>query len=64
MLDQLLAGETDYTKLVPDAWKQTHPEAIREHRVEEARYNADHKQLTRAKRIIAAKKKREQTNGQ
>jgi transposase len=64
VLDQLLAGETDYAKLVPDVWKLSHPEAIREHRVEEARYKADRKQLTRAKRIIAAKKKREQTKGQ
>jgi hypothetical protein len=29
VLDRLLAGETDYTKLLPDVWKQEHPEAIR-----------------------------------
>ncbi len=32
VLDRLLAGETDYTKLLPDVWKQEHPEAIRTYR--------------------------------
>lgn len=59
VLDQLLAGETDYTKLLPDSWKQEHPEAIRTYREEETRYKADRKQLTRARRIIAAKLKRQ-----
>jgi hypothetical protein len=29
VLDRLLAGETDYTKRVPDVWKREYPEAIR-----------------------------------
>jgi hypothetical protein len=40
-LDQLLAGSTDYQRLLPDIWKQRHPEAIRQYRVEERRDKAD-----------------------
>jgi hypothetical protein len=29
ILDRILAGETDYAKLLPDVWRQEHPEAIR-----------------------------------
>ena len=58
VLDRLLAGETDYTKLLPDVWKQEHPEAIRRYREEESRYKSDRKQLTRARRVLAAKLKR------
>ena len=47
VLDQLLAGETNYTKLLPDVWKQTHPEAVREHRVEERRDKAERDRLGR-----------------
>jgi hypothetical protein len=58
VLDQLLAGETNYTKLLPDVWKQSHPEAVREHRVEERRDKAERKQYDRAKRLLEAKAKR------
>jgi transposase len=60
VLDRLLAGETDYTKLLPDVWKQEHPEAIRTNREEESRYKSDRKQLTRARRVLAAKLNRKQ----
>lgn len=60
VLDRLLAGETDYSRLIPDVWKVDHPEAIREYRVEESRQKSDRKQITRARRIVAAKLKREQ----
>ena len=58
ILDRILAGETDYAKLMPDVWKQEHPEAIRVYREEESRYKAERKQVTRARRIVAAKLKR------
>jgi transposase len=58
LLDRLLAGETDYSKLLPDVWKREHPEAVRVYREEESRYKSDRKQLDRARRIIAAKQKR------
>jgi len=61
VLDQLLAGETDYHKLLPDVWKQSHPEAVRTHRVEERRDKAERKQYDRAKRLLAAKEKRNAT---
>ncbi len=64
VLDRLLAGETDYSKLLPDVWKQEHPDAVRTYREEESRYKSDRKKLTRARRIIAAKQKRQQTQHQ
>jgi len=39
-----------YAALRPDAWRQTHPEAIREYRVSERRDRADRKQYRRATR--------------
>ena len=55
VLDQLLAGSTDYHSLLPDVWKQSHPEAIREYRVEERRDKAERKQLQAARRRLAAR---------
>jgi len=55
VLDQLLAGCTDYDRLLPDIWKQSHPEAIREYRVEERRDKADRKQFQAARRRLAAR---------
>ena len=55
VLDQLLAGCTDYDRLLPDVWKQSHPEAIRVYRVEERRDKADRKQLLAARRRLAAR---------
>jgi transposase len=54
VLDRLLAGETDYEKLLPDRWKQEHPEAVRQYRVEERRDKADRKQLAAARRRVLA----------
>jgi len=51
VLDQLLAGSTDYESLRPDIWRQSHPEAIRDYRVEERRDRADRKQLRRCLRL-------------
>jgi hypothetical protein len=45
MLDRLLAGSTADHRLLPDVWKQLHPEAIREYRVEERRDKAEQKHL-------------------
>ncbi len=50
VLDQLLAGETNYDLLRPDVWRQRHPEAIRQYRVQERRDRADRKQRRRATR--------------
>jgi transposase len=58
VLDQLLAGATDYHRFLPDVWKQQHPEAIRIYRVEERRDKADRKQLNAARRRLAAREKR------
>ena len=37
VLDQLLSGSTDYERLLPWNWAASHPEAIRQYRVEERR---------------------------
>jgi transposase len=50
VLDQLLAGSTDYESLRPDRWRQAHPECVREYRVAERRDRADRKQRRRADR--------------
>lgn len=55
VLDQLLAGCTDYDRLLPDVWKQSHSEAVREYRVEERRDKAERKQLKAARRRLAAR---------
>ncbi len=52
VLDQLLAGSTDYDSLRPDIWKQSHPESIRTYRTKERRDRADRKQRRRAQRRI------------
>lgn len=53
VLDQLLAGLTDYERLLPDVWKQSHPEAVRIYRKEERRDKAERKQYEAAKRRLA-----------
>lgn len=50
VLDHLLAGETDFAALRPDAWAATHPEFIREYRIAESRDRADRKKARRANR--------------
>ncbi|MGB8854572.1 MAG: IS66 family transposase [Pirellulales bacterium] len=56
VLDQLLAGCTDYARLLPDVWKRSHPEAVRQYRVEERRDKAERKQLAAARRRLAARR--------
>jgi transposase len=58
VLDQLLAGSTDYHSLLPDVWKQRHPKAVRAYRVEERRDKAERKQLNAARRRLAARARR------
>jgi len=50
VLDALLAGQTDYAILRPDAWAQAHPEAIRTYRQEERRQRVDAKTIRRERR--------------
>jgi transposase len=57
VLDQLLAGCTDYDRLLPDVWKESHPEAVRQYRVEERRDKAERKQLEAARRRLAARRR-------
>ena len=52
VLDQLLAGTTDYHALQADVWKQSHPEHIRTYRVQERRDRADAKRARRARRRL------------
>jgi transposase len=57
VLDRLLAGETDYAALRPDAWATTHPEAIREYRATERRDRAARKKARRADRRRQTRRK-------
>jgi len=50
ILDQLLAGSTDYHSLRPDAWRKSHPGSIRTYRAKERRDRAARKQRRRAQR--------------
>ena len=52
VLRQLLDGCTDHESLLPDVWKQSHPESIRRYRQEERRDKADRKQLRAARRRL------------
>lgn len=58
VLDQLLAGSTDYESLRPDIWKKSHPESIRVYRAKERRDRADRKQRRRSRRRSTAKRSR------
>jgi hypothetical protein len=53
VLDQLLAGCTDYRSLLPDVWKQSHPSAVRNYREQERRDKAERKQYHAAQRRLA-----------
>lgn len=55
VLDQLLAGSTDYESLRPDIWKKSHPESIRVYRAKERRDRADRKQRRRSRRRSTSK---------
>ncbi len=50
VLDQLLAGCTEYQPLLPWNWAESHPEAIRKYRVEERRARSDRRTTRRASR--------------
>lgn len=50
VLRRVLAGETNWPELAPHAWRERHPESIREYRQEERRQAADRKKLRRARR--------------
>ena len=50
VLRRVLAGETDWSKLAPHAWKADHPESIRCYRTDERRQAADRKRVRRARR--------------
>jgi hypothetical protein len=52
VLDQLLAGSTDYASLCPHVWKLAHPAAIRTYRVDERRNAVDRKRVRRARRRL------------
>ena len=55
VLDQLLAGVTDYEPLLPWNWAAAHPNAIRQYRVEERKDRTDRKCRKREDRRRRAK---------
>ena len=60
VLDQLLAGTTDYEQLLSDVWNRSHPEAVRVFREEERRDKAERKQYEAAQRRLAKAAQRDQ----
>ena len=58
VLDQILAGCTDWESLRADRWKTSHPKAIRQYRLDERRDATDRRRERRARRrLLSAKKK-------
>lgn len=57
VLDQILAGCTDWESLRADRWKQRHPEAVRTYRVDERRDAIDRRQTRRARRRLTGSAK-------
>ena len=58
VLDQLLSGVTDYEPLLPWNWAATHPDAIREYRVQERKDRTDRKRQKREGRRRRSKQTR------
>jgi hypothetical protein len=56
MLDQILAGSTDWESLRADRWKEKHPEAVRTYRVEERRESVGRRRAHRHFRIVGTAK--------
>ena len=53
VITQMNRGTASPEELLPDVWKQSHPEAVRTYRVEERRDKADRAQLKAARRRLA-----------
>ena len=58
VLRRVLAGETDWSTLIPHAWRSEHPESICEYRNDERRQAADRKRTRRARRRLLSKSTR------
>jgi transposase len=52
VLDQILAGSTDWESLRADRWKEQHPEAVRNYRADERRDAIDRRRAKRAQRRL------------
>ncbi len=57
VLDQSLAGCTDWESLRADRWKAQHPEAVRTYRADERRDAIDRRRARRARRRLLGSKK-------
>jgi transposase len=55
VLRRVLAGETEWSHLTPQAWKPTHPDSIREYRQDERRQAADRNRTRRARKRLLKK---------
>ena len=58
VLDQLLAGVTEYEPLLPWNWAADRPETIRHYRVDERKERTDRQRFKRANRRRRRKQKR------
>lgn len=57
VLDQTLAGSTDWESLRADRWKAQHPEAVRTYRSDERRDAIDRRRARRARRRLLGSKR-------
>ena len=57
VLDQTLAGCTDWESMRADHWKAQHPEAVRTYRADERRDAIDRRRARRARRRLLGSKK-------
>jgi transposase len=56
VLERLAKGEDNLEELLPDVWKTTHPEHVRDFRTEERQERAEERRYQRAKKRIEAVK--------
>jgi hypothetical protein len=54
VLEQILAGSTDWESLRADRWKQQYPEAVRTYRLDERRDAVDRRRARRAHQRLAS----------
>jgi transposase len=64
VLDQLLAGSTDYASMRADVWQQSHPEHVRAYRQDERQEASDRRTKKRALRRLSQPEKTQGSNQQ
>ena len=53
VLDELVAGSTDYESMRPDVWAESHPDSVRDYRIKEKRERSARRDRQRLERRLA-----------